>query len=372
MKVVFICPSLNATSEKWLRRHVDMIDSDISSIITLYNADENKFKGIKVFSCNSSKLISRIFLLKFFFTLYRKIKCFFLVKNADVIFVEYMTIALQFDLQTNILSKTTKPIYIHVHGYDVTFDLKNYLGEKFHGPEYKPNAIELSKKSVIIANSLHTKQLLIQNDFKGSIVVKHLGVEDGLNLNTTKSKEFVALFVGRLVDFKGPDLVIEAFIKAKEMGMNGRLIMIGEGPLRTTCELLRIQSKFSLDIDLLGALDFEEIEKYKEIASIFISHNHVGRITGQQEAFGVSIIEAMAFRLPVIACQGGGVSEIVVHGETGYLSSPLDVDEQAKYLNKLSKDKILLDEMSNNGFERFRYKFTYQKEKELLKNILKL
>ena len=371
MKVVFICPSLNATSEKWLRRHVEMIHSDISSIITLHSS-EKKIKGIKVFSCNPSKLISRIFFLNFFFNQYRKIRCFLLINNADVIFVEYMSIALQFDAQTNILSKTNKPIYIHVHGYDVTFDLKNYLGKRFHSEEYKSKAIELSNKAVIIANSMHTKQLLIQNDFKGSILIKHLGVEDGLNLSRVKSKEFVALFVGRLVDFKGPDLVIEAFLRAKQLGMNGRLIMIGDGPLRITCELQRIQSKFPMDIDLLGALDFQEIDKFKRIASVLIGHNHVGRITGQQEAFGVSIIEAMAYKLPVIACRGGGVSEIVVHGETGYLSSPLDVDEQAKYLFKLSNDQALLNEMSLNGFERFKNKFTFQKEKELLKNILKL
>ena len=93
--------------------------------------------------------------------------------------------------------------------------------------------------------------------------------------------------------------------------------------------------------------------------------------TRQEEAFGVSIIEAMAFGIPVTTGASGGVIETVLHRETGILFNPGDVRAHANALCEIYRDSDLRARLGSNGRSRVVQKFSSKQDKKALHNILK-
>ena len=119
----------------------------------------------------------------------------------------------------------------------------------------------------------------------------------------------VLISVGRLVGWKGYQLVIEAMQKLD----NFIYVVIGEGDYLK--ELKKLSKKFNVEnkVLFLGAIDNKELPKYLNMGDIFIQPS-IGH-----EAFGITIIEAMACNLPVVASKNGGIVDIVKDKKNGYL-----------------------------------------------------
>jgi glycosyltransferase involved in cell wall biosynthesis len=109
------------------------------------------------------------------------------------------------------------------------------------------------------------------------------------------------LFVGELVRHKRPDLAIEAAAAAGR-----RIKVVGAGP-----ELGRLQARYRGEAEFLGRVGDDELPRlYAEAAALVVP--------GIEE-FGVAAVEVQAAGRPVIAVDGGGARETVVHGRTGLL-----------------------------------------------------
>jgi glycosyltransferase involved in cell wall biosynthesis len=109
------------------------------------------------------------------------------------------------------------------------------------------------------------------------------------------------LWVHRLVPYKRPEVVMEAF-----RGLPCQLTMVGVGPLEQ-----RLRSQLPPNVQLRGWIDREELAELYSRAAGFI---HVG-----EEDFGISMVEALAAGTPVIAVDAGGARDIVRHGIDGLL-----------------------------------------------------
>jgi glycosyltransferase involved in cell wall biosynthesis len=75
-------------------------------------------------------------------------------------------------------------------------------------------------------------------------------------------------------------------------------------------------------------------------------------IPSQSESFGLSALEAMSCSVPVISTSIGGLPELNVHGETGYIAEIGDVERMAKYAIELLTNKKKYDYFSNKARER--------------------
>ena len=100
-----------------------------------------------------------------------------------------------------------------------------------------------------------------------------------------------------------------------------KLLMIGDGPERSKME------KICREIGICGEIRFlgkqGAIEELLSISDLFL-------LPSSNESFGLAALEAMALEVPVISTDVGGIPEVNIHGETGYLSKVGDVEEMAQ------------------------------------------
>jgi len=149
---------------------------------------------------------------------------------VDSVFCHYMNFAVGF---RRVWDTVDVPLYIHCHGYDITWDMPSpslpFL--RRFSRNYIHKAIRLASRAQVIVNSEQARHRLIQDGFpEKRIVVKYIGVPvpSELPRPSGESTEIQVLYLGRLIDCKGPDLTIRAFEIACRQGFNGRLTIAGD------------------------------------------------------------------------------------------------------------------------------------------------
>lgn len=121
-----------------------------------------------------------------------------------------------------------------------------------------------------------------------------------------------------------PD-VIRIFNEVRKR-VQSRLVLVGDGPDRSVCEMLVRELGLQEQVKFLG--------KQQELVPI-LSNAHLFLMPSQSESFGLSALEAMACEVPVVSTSVGGLPELQVHGETGYIAEIGDIDRMARYAIEL-------------------------------------
>jgi glycosyltransferase involved in cell wall biosynthesis len=138
---------------------------------------------------------------------------------------------------------------------------------------------------------------------------------------------------------------------------------VGGGDLRS--ELEKEALKLGLRVVFTGTQ--EDIRPYIGIFDVAVLSSHT-------EGLGIFLLEAMAMNIPVVATQVGGIPEVVVSGETGYLVPPNDPQTLARYIMKILNDTPKLRKMGQAGRQRaekiFSLKQTLSNTIDLYRKIL--
>ena len=154
-------------------------------------------------------------------------------------------------------------------------------------------------------------------------------------------REKIVLAVGRLVELKGFDMLIEAFSSLKNR--DWRLIIAGEGKIRDKLQKQIIDNKMEKSISLIGRVS--DIERYYKKASIFVLSSRI-------EGFPNVLIEAISYGCPSIAFNClTGPSDIIKDGENGLLVEANNVKGLSKNIELLQNNKELRDKFSKSGVE---------------------
>jgi glycosyltransferase involved in cell wall biosynthesis len=167
----------------------------------------------------------------------------------------------------------------------------------------------------------------------------------------------VVLSVGRFVEKKAPHLSIEAFAQAHREYPEARLRMVGDGPLLGRCRELASELVTKDAVTFLGTQPHEAIAGEMRRARCFVQHS-VEAESGDSEGTPVAILEAGASGLPVIATRHGGIPEVVVEGETGYLVDEKDVAGMAVHMARLIREPALAAQLGLAGRRRIEAMFT--------------
>ncbi len=136
--------------------------------------------------------------------------------------------------------------------------------------------------------------------------------------------------------------VVRAFKKISE-SVNAILVMVGDGPERMSAVGVARQLGVDHKIKYLGMN--ERIEAILPCADLVFQPS-------EHESFGLVPLEAMFCQVPVLGTKSGGVTEVVEHGETGYLTEVGDIDAMAKYAIRLLTDDEHAAQMGRKGRAR--------------------
>jgi colanic acid/amylovoran biosynthesis glycosyltransferase len=382
MSILFVMPDWQAASELWMQRMIEALEPNLFAIAAR-NPTEPYWQG-RVRSIDLAdpppafwRQICRRICLPGYLIPCRTAETALREAVQDpavtAVLIHYAEFALRY---WNVWANTEKKIFVHCHGYDVTWDLRSHGNpeEAMLPPDYCERVRALAARTTLIANSVATANKLKEFGLPltARIMIKPYGVPvpETPPEKIRSSSSVNILYLGRLVDFKGPELVIRAFDLACQRGLDGTLTMAGDGPLRVTCELLRRESAFRDRIKMLGVVSSRQGESLRSEADIFTAHNRMGPLSRQEEAFGVSIIEAMAAAIPVVTGRNGGVEETVVHEETGLFVEPGDVEAHAEAFLVLSRDPGLRHRMGEAGWRRAKNHFSCEHERASLVNIM--
>lgn len=185
------------------------------------------------------------------------------------------------------------------------------------------------------------------------------GIPDSFSAAPPKRKNSAEpriLFLGRLCEGKGVDRLVEATARLQKAGRHYRLVLAGpaesagyENALREKIAGLGLEPH----VELAGELGGEDKLKHLREADIFCLPSHYA-----EELLPVSIIEAMAAGLPVVATRWRGIPELVADNETGLLVEPHDAEALATALAALLDDSARCEQYGQAGRERFLAKFT--------------
>lgn len=301
-----------------------------------------------------------------------ELKTFICQCDTEAILVHYATVA---DCHWEVLKKFSMPLYIYVHGFDIIWDHNDNSGRRLHDKEYVERIQKIGSAANVcfIVSSDCSRQNLVSIGIAPDKIAKKIFGVAVPTVERDYGKETVTvLFLGRFVDFKGPDIVLQAFLNACASGFKGRLIMAGDGPLRMMCELMSRRSEYSHLIEFTGVVDEAKAASLFAEADIYTMHNTKGLLSNGYDTFGVSIIEAMSYGLPVITAGIGGPSEIIQNGTDGILLEADNIQQHTSALMALFQQKTLRSTLGMNARRKIQHQFSAAKEKAELFQILNI
>ena len=155
-------------------------------------------------------------------------------------------------------------------------------------------------------------------------------------------EERVLIHVSNFRPVKRVEDVIRIFGEVQKK-VRSRLLLVGDGPERSACEILTREMNLQQHVRFLG--------KQLELVPI-LSSADLMLMPSQSESFGLSTLEAMACGVPVISSSVGGLPELQVHGETGYIAEIGDIDRMAKYAVDLLTNDVKRLQFGNAGRTR--------------------
>lgn len=150
----------------------------------------------------------------------------------------------------------------------------------------------------------------------------------------------VILSVGRLDEIKGFATLIRACAALKRMGLPFKCRIVGEGPLRGELERQIRMLELGREVELVGVLASEEVDRAMRRASVFVlpSQRSLG---GNMDGIPVALMEAMAAGTPVVSTCISGIPELVEHEVTGLLVPPRDEAALAAAIQRVLTDHEL-------------------------------
>lgn len=217
---------------------------------------------------------------------------------------------------------------------------------------YTDVLITINKEDYYIANSKFKTNIIEYIPGVGIDLEKFDLLEIDRNLKRSElgiSKEsMVILSVGELNKNKNHEVILKAIAKIKNPKVD--YIICGQGQLKgylvDLCKKLEIEKQ----VHLLGfRKDIIEISK---AANIFVFPSY-------REGLSVALMESMATGLPVVCSDIRGNSDLIEDGKGGYLVEPSNIDDFAKYINKLIGDDELRVELGAFNIKRIK-KYSFE------------
>ncbi len=259
------------------------------------------------------------------------------------------------------------PLIVSLHGYDVTSSDKS-LRTSMSGVLYLLKRRQLwGSAHTFLCVSKFIRDKAIEVGFPpNKLRVHYTGVNCDDFSRSDGPRDGSVLFVGRLVQKKGCQFLLEAMAEVSRTLPGTSLTVIGDGPLRSRLE--EQASQLNIPVRFLGALPAFEVRDYMARAAIFCVPS-LRADNGDSEGFGMVFAEAQAMGTPVVSFSHGGIPEAVEDGHTGLLVPERDTQALAAAIVRLLRDATLWSSFSARGSVRIREKYSLESQTRTLEDI---
>lgn len=275
---------------------------------------------------------------------------------------------------------------IQVHEYDQIFSWMFYSRMKqptvvYHGPYYHDYAKGYNLKcnvfdNIFLRNKKYPNVVVMTKSELASDFIKTKGFQKihtvGVGIDSDKfnsepgeiiecrldkdDTQFRLLYVGKIEERRNMQFLIELFKSLVEKVSNIQLVIVGNGEREYVNEFLeKIQGWVEKNkIIYIPKATQKELSLIYQNSNMFV-------FTSNYEIFGMVLLEAMYFGLPVISSMNGGASVLIKNNENGYVMDGFNVDAWEKEIIGLSQNKKKCIQMGENAHYTIENHFLWDK-----------
>ena len=223
-------------------------------------------------------------------------------------------------------------------------------------------------KYILLKNLSYMEEFLFPDFENIPIVHATVDLDKFLSIDrkyANRREDVIIGSVGRLNWAKGYDLLIESLSVLKKNHPNFQVKIVGEGPYRSKLENMIDQYSLKENVFILGELHYKDIPEFYNSINLYIQPSI-------SEGSPITLKEAMASSLPILASTAGGIPEIIDHNETGILFEKGNKKELEIGLEKIvAMDNVQREKMGKKARECSIKYFDIKKTTDVLNNIYK-
>lgn len=211
-------------------------------------------------------------------------------------------------------------------------------------------------KILVIPDAVSLTEFNPESDSRNS-VKKELGIE---------GDDFIIGMIGRMTPGKGHEDYLSAARRIKDNSeLLVKFLIAGKasyGEEKYESELKSLTYKFGLSDDVI-------FTGFREDVNRILSAIDILAFPSNEESFGITLIEAMAMKVPVVASNNAGVTDVIINGKTGILIPPKDPVSLANALTGLLEKPELRKKLGEEGRKRVEVNFNIDKTIEVLEKV---
>jgi len=248
--------------------------------------------------------------------------------------------------------------------FSITFSFTAHANDIFSPRKFEIGLDKLVDTARTIVTETDYAAQFLRDRFPSCAARIHR-IYNGLNLAEFGPAEFsssppLIITIGRLIPKKGFSDLIRACAWLARGGKSFRCEIIGEGPLenelREQIEALGLRNH----VNLTGAKPQSELRRRLAAANVFVLPSVIDP-EGGMDNLPTVIMEAMATGLPVVSTNIGGIPEMVIENETGFLVQPGNVEAIGDAIEEVVNDRSLTQRLGQCGYERAQALFSIEK-----------
>lgn len=218
------------------------------------------------------------------------------------------------------------------------FTFMSHANDLFERPLLIPEKVKRAKQAVTISQ-FNIDLMSGMGADPGNMGIVRCGVHGGHSETdkVTSSTPFTFGTLGRMVEKKGMDTLLDALAILKSNHVHVRLEIAGDGPLRSMLEIQVNDLGLQEQVHFLGALPHADVMKWMQKLDGFVLAARKDS-NGDMDGIPVVLMEAMTLGIPVISTALSGIPELVIQEETGLLATPADPSSLANCLTRMVEE----------------------------------
>jgi len=248
--------------------------------------------------------------------------------------------------------------------FSITFSFTAHANDIFSPRQFEIGLDKLVDSSrAIVTETDYAARFLCEQFPRRSDRVHR--IYNGLDLTEFGRADFsstppLIIAVGRLIPKKGFSDLIRSCALLAERGKSFRCEIIGEGPLGEALRRQIDDMHLQNNVELIGAKPQTQLRGRLAAANVFVLPS-VMDPDGGMDNLPTVIMEAMATGLPVVSTNIGGIPEMIIDNETGFLVEPGDTAAMADAIETVINDSSSAARLGHSGYERARTLFSIEK-----------